>query len=346
MKLRNYLDQHHVKKHLIISFSGLVTGFLLYYYFAAGTGTADSGISVLEALLASICGIFIAYITYAISKKMDVLVPWSTQLASRFLAGILIHFSVAFIVIVSLYFVYKKMEVSTLPDTGQSAFIKLAIILFMIMLIYNIVYFALYSYYTYAILQIEAVKYERKQIDLQLKALKSQLSAHFLFNNLNTISSLAFRDAKASEHYIRGLARVYNYTLNSYHSKLVLLHEELSMLRSYLLLLKTRHGDLFNWELNIHQEKLSSKVPPLTLQMLVENIIKHNVMDINNVLHINIFSDRDSITIKNNITKAPKNVSSFNIGLKNIESRYQLLFKQGISISKDTDFTVKIPVIQ
>ena len=326
MKLLNslyHLDQHRVKKHLLISFPGIVTSFLLYYYFVTSTGTTDSAFSITEAISASVCGIFIAYVTYGISKKIDRLVPWNTQLASRFLTGILIHFFVAFISIIALYFMYKKMDGSGLPDTYQNVFIKLAIVLFIIMLIYNIVYFALYSYYTYSIVQIEAVTYERKQIDLQLKALKSQLSAHFLFNNLNTISSLAFKDAKTSEQYIRGLAKVYKYALNSYHSKLVLLHEELSMLKSYLLVLKTRYGDLFNYNLNIHQDKLASKVPPLTLQMLVENIIKHNVIDADNVLYIDIFSDQNFIIVKNNITKAPKNVSSFHIGLNNIESRYQ-----------------------
>ncbi len=340
-----HLSQHHVKKHLLISFLGIATGLLLYYYFTTASSTTEAAFLIAEAVLASACGILVAYSMYIISKKMDTLVPWSTQLASRFLTGILIHFAVAFIVVTSLYFLYEKIDGSP-PESYQSTFIKLAIILFIIICIYTIIYFALYSYYTYSTVQIEAVTYERKQIELQLKALKSQLNSHFLFNNLNTISALAFKDAKASEQYIRGLAKVYTYSLNSYHSKLVVLREELEMLAAYFLLLKTRYGDLFNYELRIQEERLSSKVPPLTLQMLVENVIKHNVMDAGNVLHINIFSDQDAITIKNNITKAPENISSFNIGLKNIESRYQLLFKKGISISKDSDFVVKIPVIQ
>ncbi len=346
MKLIDQLDNPLVKKHILISFIGIAIGVLLYNYFATSVDTVHRSFSMVEALLSGVCGIIASYIIYAISKKLDTLLPWNTQLASRFSAGILLHFVTALAMVALLYFGYKKIISEAFPDTYPNTFIKLAIILFIIMLIYNTIYFALYSYYTYATLQIETVKYERQQIDLQLKALKSQLSSHFLFNNLNTISSLAFKDAKASESYIKGLARVYNYSLNSYHSKLVFLHEEISMLRSYLLLLKTRHGDLLNYNLRIDEKILSTKVPPLTLQMLVENIVKHNVVDANNVLHIDIFSDKDSITVKNNITKAPTNVSSFHIGLKNIESRYQLLLKQGISIVKDTYFIVKIPTIQ
>ena len=117
------------------------------------------------------------------------------------------------------------------------------------------------------------------------------------------------------------------------------------MLKSYLLLLKTRHGDSLTYKLQITDEFLYKKVPPLSLQMLVENVVKHNVIDVNNELHIDIFANLDSVSVKNNITRTPKNVSSFNIGLKNIESRYHLLIKKGITVSTGTDFIVEIPLI-
>ena len=302
--------------------------------------------SSVKALLSGICGILISYATYYISKKLDRIIPWKTQLTNRFLAGILIHFSVALGIIIAFYILYQKLNENTFDEAYQNGLTKLSIILFILMLLYTIIYFALYSYYTYASLQIEAVKYERKQIDLQLKALKSQLSSHFLFNNLNTISSLAFKDSGASERYIRGLANVYKYTLNSYHSKLVPLNEELSVVNSYLLLLKTRYGNSINYAINLDDDILDSKIPPLTLQMLIENSVKHNVMDSSNALNIDVYSDGGFIVIKNNITKPPKHVNSFNIGLSNIKSRYQLLRQEGVSVISASDFIVKIPVIE
>ncbi|MEM7084930.1 MAG: histidine kinase [Bacteroidota bacterium] len=346
MKFVHHIDHFHVKKHVVISSLGIIFGFLLYNYFAKSTETISSGFAAAEAVLASLTGVLVSYVTYFLSKKMDGLIPWSTQLAARFLTGIIIQFLVAFLLISFLSFAYIKFDVGDAPEIWQSTLIKLAILLFLIMLLYTIVYFALYSYYSYATLQIENVRYDRRQIELQLKALKSQLGSHFLFNNLNTISSLVFKDPEASETYIRGLAKVYKYSLNSYHSKLVSLEEELAMLESYLLLLKTRYGPFFNYSLHIDAQKLSSKVPPLTLQMLVENAVKHNIMNAENVLRINISSDKDLLIVANNLTGAPKHVNSFHIGLKNIEARYQLLRKKGISIEEETDFIVKIPLIQ
>lgn len=345
MKFIHHLDTNRVKKHIIISLLGISLGLVLYYYFASAYATSENAFSVVEALLAGLCGVLISYITYFISKRLDGLLSWSRRLSARFISGILIGFTVAFGLLSLLFLAYKKFDLGEHAELWQGGFIKLAILLFLIFLVYNIIYFALYSYYSYATLQIEGVAYERQQIELQLKALKSQLSSHFLFNNLNTISSLAFKDAEAAEKYIRGLANVYNYSLNSYHSKLVSLQEEVTMLESYLLLLKTRYGAHFDYDLAIASEKLTSKIPPLTLQMLVENAVKHNVMDSDHPLRIQIDADDNTIAVRNNITKAPGKVSSFNIGLKNIEARYQLLREKHISVVKDTDFTVTLPLI-
>ena len=344
MKLPNRLDHPQVKKHFLISALGLSIGLLLYYYLT--TSTIAHTFSKLEALLSSWGGILLAYMTYAISIKLDKWVPWKIHLASRFLVGILIHFLIAFALIVFLYFVYTKLASNSVLELAQSALIKLAIILLLLMLTYQLFYFALYSYYTYATLQIERVKKEHQQIDLQLKALKSQLSAHFLFNNLNTISALAFKDAKIAEKYIRGLATIYKYSLKSYPTKLVLLQEELAIVRAYLLLLKTRYGDFIRYSIDIPTELYASKVPPLTLQMLLENAVKHNSMDGQNRLRINLYAVADGLVVKNNITKTPKDIVSFNIGLRNIESRYQLMNKQGMVVSNDTHFTVKIPLLK
>jgi len=345
MNLTNIFYQLQVKKYLLISGLGIVICFLLYYYFSSDVIFQDKNLSVYEITLVVFSGILISNISYFLSKKMDKKIPWRTNLTNRFLAGISVHFISAFAVIVSVFLVYQQVKPGRAGVSYQSTLIKLGIILFILILLYQIIYFALYSYYSFATIQIEAAKYERKQVNLQLKALKSQLSSHFLFNNLNTISALAFKDVHASENYLRGLASVYQYSLNSYHSKLVSLDDELKMLRSYLLLLKTKYGNFFSYDIKIDDEFLNKKVPPLTLQMLVENVVKHNVIDVNNKLSIAILTDKDSISIKNNITRKPNNVKSFHIGLKNIESRYHLLIKKGITVSTGKDFIVEIPLI-
>ena len=148
-----------------------------------------------------------------------------------------------------------------------------------------------------------------------------------------------------AESFIRKLAELYQYTLRSYQKKLTTLEEELEFVDSYQYLLKTRFGDKFQCDIQVDQDVLTSKIPPLTLQMLLENAVKHNVLDESNPLKIRVFIDNKHIVVKNNVTKKPKKVSSFQIGLKNINSRYLLLHEEGIVVTNGENFQVKLPII-
>ena len=338
-----------MKKHIFIVVLGVVLGLLVYNFVSTETLANSQVYSKIAAnLLSSLLGVLVSYLAYYVTLKLDRLLPWQTQLANRFIAGLIVHFTVILTVVLLLYnfytdYITKAADIIIINNTN--IIIKLAIILFILTLIYTVIYFALYSYYTYTTLQIKSITYDRKQIDLQLKALKAQLSPHFLFNNLNTISSLIYRNPKSAETYIRGLSKIYSYTLKSYYTKFVTLEEELDFVTSYLILLETRHEKRFSCKITLPEEIRATNVPPLTLQMLVENAVKHNQMDINNPLHIDIYYENGHIIAKNNITTKPNKVTSFNIGLKNIEERYALLGNASVLIEKDENFVVKIPVI-
>lgn len=347
MILSNQLNNPIVKKHLLITALGLFLGLLLYNYFGVSMSPEGKSYNTPELIMSAFGGVLLAYITFYVSVKLDKLLPWKFQLVNRFVSGIIVLFTTSFAFIYGLVVLYKKLSKQTVleDELYQSNLIKLGIILFLLMLIYNIIYFALYSYYSYSKLQIETVKFERRQYELQLKALKSQLSSHFLFNNLNTISSLAFKDAEQAEQYIRGLAKIYNYTLNSYHVKLVSIKEEMDVVKAYLSLLSTRFGEVLQYTINISKVNLQHQIPPLALQMLIENAVKHNQASTTNPLNIEVFEEYDQLVIRNNITEAPKKISSFNIGLNNINSRFKLLYNKEISIKEDNHYTVKIPII-
>ncbi len=352
MNFVHHLDQPIVKKQLLISSVGFILGVSLYFFFKGTTQNA------LEAIASGFIGVSMSYMLYMTSRKLDELLPWKSQLAARFVSGILGHFAILFVSISLLAYVHELIfpevveplnEIDSFDDdfieTPDSFLIKLGIIVSFIVLVYNIVYFALYSYYHYAKGQIDEITYQRKQTDLQLKALKSQLSAHFLFNNLNTISSLAYKDDKKAEQYIRGMATIYNYTLNSYHKRLVNLKEELQCVTSYLGHIRTRFGEAINYSINISEALQETKIPPLTLQMLVENAVKHNQIDADHQLNITISASKKHLEVSNNITKAPKNVKSFHVGLKNIAERYKLISGKDINTEKNTDFTVRLPIL-
>lgn len=337
-----------MKKHLLITLSGALFSIILSYYLVVSGKEQVTTYTTFMAVLSASAGVIIAYVLSFVTQKLDKIYSWQSKTNQRLFIGLLVQYIIALGLIILLFYSYVVFYdfKEVFFEYYREPLIKLALLVFIIIVVYSIVYFAFYSYYSFATLQIASVKQERKQIDLQLKALKSQLSPHFLFNCLNTISSLVHSDAKKSEKFIRKLSNMYQYTLNSYHSKLISLKEELAFVESYQYLLETRFDQMFCCKIELSEELMDTKIPPLTLQMLIENVVKHNKMEIKNPLNIHVFKEGEYICVRNNITETPQAVSSFQIGLKNINTRYLLLVNKGISISNGHDFMVKIPIIR
>ena len=168
---------------------------------------------------------------------------------------------------------------------------------------------------------------EENSIKAQYAALQNQLNPHFLFNSLNTL--------------------IYRYILQSQQQRLVTIESELSFIDSYIFLHKVRLGDCIRIENRIEADNYDLKLPSLTLQLLVENVIKHNIINMD--MPMNILIDYDSengrILVTNKIRIKP-NVVSTGMGLKNLSARYLLICNQDITIENNTNyFTVKIPVL-
>lgn len=341
-------NKFFLKKYIYIPFLGILLGVVISYFLIFSEQQEVITYQVKDAFLASLLGVFIAIVIAKTVTVLNKFFPYHNKTGNRLFMGLLVHFTISLSLIICCFYLYRLSfyDVAQFFEEYNAIFIKLGIILLVLMIVFEVIYFALYSYYSYSKLQIETVKQERKQIELQLKALKSQLSPHFLFNCLNTISSLVYIDEKRAEIFIRKLAKMYNFTLKSYHQKLITVQEEINFVNAYVFLLQTRFQNKFTCSIFIDDDFLTTKIPPLTLQMLVENAVKHNQLSIDKPLNINIKSTNKEIIIENNITKIPKSVTSFNIGLKNINERYLLLVNKAISILKEENFIVKLPLIR
>jgi LytS/YehU family sensor histidine kinase len=223
---------------------------------------------------------------------------------------------------------------------------KISILLLSSLFIYNVVYALLYSYQHYAVAQIENLQSERKQLELQFEALKGQISPHYLFNSLNTISSLIFKDLPSAEQFIRRLAQTYQYILATQNKKYVLLKDEVEFVQSYYYLLRIRFQQQLNVEINLPSGIMNSKIPPLTLQMLVENAVKHNTVSSDKKLFIYITAqDNTYLKVINTKTGVLDSVSSFRVGLENIRKRYEYFTDKKIEVRDEDKFTVSLPVI-
>ncbi|MDX3914832.1 MAG: histidine kinase [Pseudosphingobacterium sp.] len=192
-------------------------------------------------------------------------------------------------------------------------------------------------------LEIERLK--QAQLEANLSNLKEQMSPHFLFNTLNTLSAIT-QDKQVKE-YVAEIAIVYRYMLVHNKLNLVSLEKELSFTKSYLYIIKTRMGASISIQIRVEENLMQTKMPPLTLQLLLENAIKHNVASVSSPLRIEIYNDRVYLVIRNSFIPKKAPYYSTGVGLNNLMHRYQLLFARNIVIEKDlTMFTVKLPIIK
>lgn len=188
---------------------------------------------------------------------------------------------------------------------------------------------------------------DRERSQAELEALRNELDPHFIFNSLNTLNHLILNNPQQAYSFNNNLAQVYKYFLLNRHNELISISEELEFIDSYFFLLKIRHDDKLNLEteLDEYNEKFLM-IPPLALQILIENAIKHNEFNHEQPLHIRIAMNHAYLKVTNNVKPKLHLVHSTGIGLKNLSSRYRILCNKDIVIENtEKEFTVKLPLI-
>ncbi len=279
------------------------------------------------------------------------ILPWRKYFTGRFVVGLLSHLVIATGIVMGMAFLYlfffTDLQAGAFIGEHQDSVIKMAILLFLALFVNTIVDFTFYSYNEYAVGQIESVKLEREQMELQFEALKTQLSPHYLFNCLNTISSLVDQNATYAETFIRRLVQTYQYILDSKDKKLISVAEEVDFVKAYQYLLKVRFGDAMKINFDLNEQVMKTLIPPLTLQILIENAVKHNEMSEDDPLEIDIRMDQNEfITVRNDKTEGHHDDTiSFKIGLENIQKRYSYFTDKPIRIHDTSNFEVKLPLI-
>jgi two-component system, LytTR family, sensor kinase len=194
---------------------------------------------------------------------------------------------------------------------------------------------------------LENERLQKLQAQAELSVLKSQVNPHFLFNSLNSLSSLISDDSERAERYLNEMTKVYRYLIRNNEVELTSLNNELQFIHSYFHLLKTRYGQGIDMQITVFPEHEHYLLPPLTLQLLVENAVKHNTILKNQPLLLKLFSNhKNELVVTNNLQKKTLQVDSTKIGLSNISSKYKLLNKPGIQVHQtETAFTVILPLI-
>ncbi|MEL7002261.1 MAG: histidine kinase, partial [Bacteroidota bacterium] len=188
---------------------------------------------------------------------------------------------------------------------------------------------------------------KNQQIRTQFEVLQNQMSPHFLFNSLNTLTTLIAEDQNIAIEFTEKLSEVYRYILQNREKELIELKDELAFVEAYVFLLKMRYPENLHVEFNVDNQYLPRHIAPLTIQMLVENAIKHNVVSKANPLFIEIYVENGrSIIVKNNLQQKKVIAKSTKTGLSNIRKRYQYFGKEGVDvITTAHNFMVAIPLL-
>jgi sensor histidine kinase YesM len=218
---------------------------------------------------------------------------------------------------------------------------------FTILAFVGTLYESIFFYARWKLSIIETEKLKRENVQSQLEGLKSQVNPHFLFNSLNTLTYIIPEDPEKAVKFVQKLSKVYRYILEIRDKKIISLTDELDFLNSYIFLLEERFGENITININVPKSARSLQIVPLSLQILFENAIKHNIISHEKPLFISVsVENHKHILIKNNLQKKRQTMPSTKVGLQNIKNRYAYFSDEKVDIQETAGhFIVSLPLL-
>ena len=265
------------------------------------------------------------------------------RLVIGFLASFLISgIAIFFLRIVEEVLVEKLSLNEFFNQETVSNYVVAMIITLVVTLFVHLVYF----YKNYQENRVKQEKIIAGTASAQFESLKNQLDPHFLFNSLNVLSSLIEENPDNAQKFTTSLSKVYRYVLEQRDKELVTVQEELAFAKTYMNLLKMRFENSISFELPNDFENAEAKVVPLSLQLLLENCIKHNIVSQQKPLHIKIYIENNELIVENNKQKKEVLQDRKGVGLQNIVNRYAILTDRKVSVLETDDiFALKLPIL-
>lgn len=282
-----------------------------------------------------------------IDHLMNKWLPWINSPVKR----LLIHLPVS--LVFSSFVIYMGMLgfnhfVCELPNEAKRAFMAVSLVigvLISIILMATEISTQFFRQWKSSLVEVE--RYKNESLQAQLQSLKNQLNPHFLFNNMSVLSSLVCKDQEKAVDFIEQLSKVYRYLLENNNTELVTLDTELKFISSYNYLLQIRFEPNITFDISVPDDARKLLLPPMSLQLLIENCIKHNEVSKEFPLHIKVYVEDELLVVSNNLQLRTTRERSTGTGLKNIEARYKYFTDTPIKIIKeDKKYTVKIALLQ
>lgn len=280
-----------------------------------------------------------------ISFRLNRSFPWEAYISKRFFIQLAASSTYSLICVNATYYLFKILFTETPPDLEQTLILNIYGLLLTVPVIS--IHFGIYFMMQWKKAFVNSENLKREHIHTQFESLKNHIDPHFLFNNLNILSSLIENKNVGAQNFLDSFSDVYRYVLQNKGSELVKVEKELEFLESYVYMLKQRFQGALCLDINIPEESKRKFVPPLSLQMLIENIVKHNVISDSSTLGIKVYvEDNHYLVVSNTLKRKKITKYSSQSGLKNISKRYNYLSDEVIQVIDDGDtFTVKLPLL-
>jgi len=283
---------------------------------------------------------------YGIYLILDKLIPWSKNMVNRLYLQLFVSAIYTLLVVNLTYYIYKSAFTLLPPDIYQMTLLNIYGVLFLLPVV-SIV-FGVYFMVKWKKVTIEKNTLEKENMVSELKALKSHIDPHFLFNNLNILSSLIEPHNDSALDFLDNFAEVYRYLLKNKDTEAVSLLTELEFMEAYLHILEKRFEHQLIIKSNVDVKLKSKMIPPMALQTLVENTIKHNKLSVKAPLQVEIYNEgKTYLVVKNNIQK--KSIKPGNpgeTGLHNLRKRFSYVTDQDMEVLDDGKyFIVKLPLL-
>lgn len=272
--------------------------------------------------------------------------PWKTHFMRRILVEVILIFGYTTLAQYLIILILKETPIFILDVTPELIFRNI-IFSNTITLIVVAIIEGIYFFRNWRESLLAAERLQKEHLQSNLSNLRAQLDPHFMFNSLNVLSSLIRTDPARAEQFVDDFARVYRYLLDVKNEMAVPLKEELAFVERYLNLQKIRFKEGLQYRVNINPEHLNLYLPPLSLQEMVGNAIKHNIISTEHPLKLELRSNGSGIVVENNVQQRTSGVESTGIGLQNLRERYRYLSPEAPNFElADGKYKAHLPLIK
>lgn len=295
--------------------------------------------------LSLVAAFFLAYPNLFLIRYLHNVAPWSKTIFKRLIIQLV--FSVLTASIISLSFTFTANLLTPYSEDFKGVIIS-NILIFIAVNILLMTILEAWIFYIENQKAVQVAKSLQEELSqIKFEVLKSQINPHFMFNSLNVLSGLINKDVAKAQQFIDEFSQIYRYVLETIEQPVATLEKELDFMRSYLFLQQIRYGTDLTYSVNIPSNMLSLVLPPLSLQVVLENAIKHNIVNESKPLSIEIICEGAVLVIKNNIQPKISAVVSTGLGLKNLAKRYALISDKVPEFKVVSGFYIaKLPLIE